>query len=80
MIYSLISVLIYHICNYDHKAVCCDLCESWVHVSCDPSLFDDLYANVVQEPSTDTWCCTVCFKLATVPVSDNYCRVNYFRG
>lgn len=57
----------------DHKAVCCDLCESWVHVSCDPSLFDDLYANVVQEPSTDTWRCTVCFKLAPVTVSDNYC-------
>jgi len=64
------------ICNEavldDHKAVCCDLCDSWVHVSCDPSLSDDLYANMVQEPSTDPWFCTICSKLAPVTVTDNH--------
>ena len=29
----------------DHKAVCCDLCDSWVHVTCDPSLSDNLYST-----------------------------------
>ena len=56
----------------DHKAVCCDLCESWVHVSCDPSLFDDLYADMVREPSTDPWFCTICLKLAPVTISDSH--------
>ena len=57
----------------DHKAVCCDLCDSWVHVSCDPSLSDDLYANMVQEPSTDPWFCTMCFQLAPMTVSNGHC-------
>ena len=56
----------------DHKAVCCDLCESWVHVSCDPSLSGDLYADMVREPSTDPWFCTICLKLAPVTVTDSH--------
>ena len=57
----------------DHKAVCCDLCDSWIHVSCDPSLSDDLYANMVQEPSTDPWFCTMCSQFAPVTVSNGHC-------
>ena len=44
----------------DDRAVCCDLCDTWVHVSCDPSLSDSLYDDMVQHPSEDKWYCSVC--------------------
>ena len=56
---------------YGHKAVCCDLCDSWVHVTCDPSLSDNLYSRMIQEPSNNPWFCTMCYSLAPVSVSDN---------
>ena len=55
----------------NHKAVCCDLCDTWVHVTCDPSLSDDLYSRLIQEPSNEPWFCTMCHSLAPVSVSDN---------
>ena len=54
----------------DHKAVCCDLCESWVHVSCDSSLSDEIYDDMIKEPSTDPWFCDVCFKLTPINTSN----------
>ena len=44
----------------DGRAVCCDLCDMWVHVSCDPSLSDSLCDDMVQQPSEDHWYCSVC--------------------
>ena len=44
----------------DVKAVCCDSCDQWVHVSCDPSLSDSLYDEMVQQSSEDVWYCSVC--------------------
>ena len=57
----------------DHKAVCCDLCESWVHVSCDRSLTDDLHEGMVREDSNEPWICAVCsvFTPAVVTVGQS---------
>ena len=55
----------------DHKAVCCDLGDSWVYVTCDPSLSDDLYCRMIQEPSNEPWFCTMCYSLAPVSVPEN---------
>lgn len=55
----------------DHKAVCCDLCDSWVHVTCDPSLSDNLYSRMIQEASNEPWFCTMCYSLAPVSVSND---------
>ena len=41
-------------------------------MSCDPSLSDDLYADIVREPSTDPWFWTICLKLAPVTVSNSH--------
>ena len=42
------------------KAVFCDSCNLWTHVACDPSLSDELYDCMVQNPSSDLWYCSVC--------------------
>ena len=44
----------------DNIAVFCDLCNAWVHVSCDPSLSDSLYDFMVQQPSEEQWYCSTC--------------------
>ena len=44
----------------DNKAVCCDSCDQWVHVSCDPSLSDLLYDKMVQNSMEDPWFCSEC--------------------
>ena len=44
----------------DDRAVFCDSCNAWVHVSCDPSLSDSLYDFMVQQPSEDLWYCSTC--------------------
>ena len=48
------------------RAVCCDMCDLWVHVhvTCDPSLSNSLYDNMIQNHTDDQWycsqCCVVC--------------------
>lgn len=42
------------------KAVFCDSSNLWAHVACDPSLSDELYDYMVQNPSSDPWYCSVC--------------------
>ena len=34
----------------EDKAVLCDSCDKWAHVSCDPALSDFLYSYMVQTP------------------------------
>jgi len=41
----------------EDKAVCCDSCDKWVHISCDPALSDSLYNYMVQNPSDEPWYC-----------------------
>ena len=55
----------------DHKAVYCNFYDSWVHVTCDPSLSDNLYSRMIQEPSNEPRFCTMCYSLAPVSVPDN---------
>ena len=42
------------------KAVYCDKCDKWVHVSCDPSLSDSLYEEMIHSSVEDVWYCSIC--------------------
>ena len=44
----------------DDEAVCCDCCNKWIHVSCDPGLSSEEYKNMVDNPSDDVWLCFKC--------------------
>ena len=44
----------------DDKAVFCESCNLCAHVTCDPSLSDELYNHMVQNPSSDPWYCSMC--------------------
>jgi len=37
------------------RAVCCDSCNCWAHVSCDPNLSDADYDEMVAFPSDQQW-------------------------
>jgi len=42
------------------KALCCDSCDRWVHISCENSVSEDMYDYWVANPSKDSWFCSVC--------------------
>ena len=39
-------------------------------MSCDPSLSDEIYDDMIKEPSTDPWFCDMCFKLTPINASN----------
>ena len=44
----------------DDKAICCDGCNKWIHVSCDQYTTETAYDDMVHNPSSDPWFCGVC--------------------
>ena len=52
----------------DDKAICCDSCNCWVHVSCDPNVSDADYDKMLESPSDQQWFCYMCLTAG----SDNY--------
>ena len=42
------------------KAMCCDLCDKWIHVACDPSIDESVYDDLVLNPTSDLWFCSNC--------------------
>ena len=44
------------------KAICCDSCGKWIHVSCDQYFTEDGYDYLVQNPSSDPWFCSACIE------------------
>jgi len=52
------------ICDFEvadsDKAVCCDLCNKWIRVSCDPGIDESDYDDMVMNPTTDMWFCSNC--------------------
>ena len=55
-----------------HKAVCCDLCDLWVHVDCDESLSVGLYYQFLTTPNSDPWFCSnCCDSVQYVPPKDH---------
>ena len=40
--------------------MCCDSCDRWVHVSCDPSISVAEYDVLVSNPSSTPWFCSLC--------------------
>jgi len=43
-----------------HKALCCDMCDQWVHVACDPSIDESTYDDMVAHPTSAMWYCFNC--------------------
>lgn len=51
------------------KAICCDMCEKWVHVTCDPYISESEYDRLVQNPTADPWYCCTCIDGSTADES-----------
>lgn len=54
------------------KAICCDMCEKWVHVTCDPYISESEYDRLVQNPTADPWYCCTCIDGSTTDESAVY--------
>lgn len=75
------------VCDED-KAMCCDSCDLWIHVSCDVYLTEDEYGYLVQNPSYDPWLCSTCTdhcvssSSETFSVSSSSCKLKcmYFNA
>ena len=42
-----------------HKAICCDLCDKWIHIACN-NLDKKIYINL--QSSEIIWFCMLCLK------------------
>lgn len=51
----------------DDKALCCDKCDKWIHVSCDQYISETIYDELVQQPSSDPWFCADCVVSSITP-------------
>ncbi|KAJ3082989.1 PHD finger protein 10, partial [Quaeritorhiza haematococci] len=51
----------------DLAMVCCDSCDRWIHVGCDPELSNDMYQQLVEEPDSKYTCI-----LCDAPKLSNY--------
>ena len=40
--------------------ICCDFCDNWIHVSCDPKISLVEYQNMQKSPTEDSWICSAC--------------------
>ena len=62
----------------NHKAVCCDKCDKWVHIGCNRI---NTYTYRKLQKSNSPWFCYQCFKkeIPFAEVSDNVLK-NIFEG
>jgi len=44
----------------NHKALCCDMCDQWVHVACDPGTDESTYDDMVAHLTSAMWYCFCC--------------------
>ena len=44
----------------EDKAVCCDGCDKWIHVSCDSTICEQEYNYMVLNPFNKPWFCALC--------------------
>ena len=44
----------------DDRAICCDGCNKWIHVSCDQYTTEEAYDDFVLHPSSEPWFCNIC--------------------
>ena len=61
-------------------AVCCDYCDHWIHVSCDPLLSIDNYNDMVSNPSTEPWFCFYCKESLSKHVGESSTTISALRG
>jgi hypothetical protein len=40
----------------DIEMICCDSCDRWVHVGCDPELTDEMYQKMMEDPKAKFKC------------------------
>jgi len=57
-----VPVYYVHPCNIctlevadSHKALCCDVCDQWAHVACDPGIDESTYDDIVAHSTLDVW-------------------------
>ena len=58
------------------RAILCDMCETWYHVSCDPLISDSQYDAFVQSPNDVPWFCSRCVQIGDTPASFKFPLTN----
>ena len=48
--------------NDSNKAMCCDDCDNWVHVRYDGNITEDIYDNLVINPTSNLWYWNLCIQ------------------
>ena len=46
--------------NNNHRAICCDICDRWVHIRC--NLLDEKYYNKIKNDPKQLFYCISCIK------------------
>jgi len=54
--------------EHSDRAILCDMCETWYHVSCDPLISDAQNDSFVHAPTEDPWFCSKCTQISDTPV------------
>ena len=60
-----------HVVSDSDAALCCDQCNQWIHVSCEPNVSLDFYNDLVSQPVDDLWFCSQCLNGTTDEVTTN---------
>ena len=60
-----------HVVSDSDAALCCDQCNQWIHVSCEPNVSLDFYNDLVSQPVDDLWFRSQCLNGATDEATTN---------
>ena len=61
---SLCGVCSHVVSDFD-AALCCNRCDQWIHISCEPNVSLDFYNELVAHPVDDLWFCLQCVNETT---------------
>ena len=60
-----LCVVCSHMVSDSDAALCCDQCNQWIHVSCEPNVSLDFYNDLVSQPIDNLWFCSQCLNGTT---------------
>ena len=57
---TLVAFVIYREVVDSDPTICCDFCDSWIHISCNPKVSLLEYKLMLSNPSANPWICSAC--------------------